>query len=426
MQAGLRQGPHPNCAWSACRHASNPVNLGSNAQGDPHADTDGTVRQQQQVTAAKRDTQSAATLQASQEAGRFWSKGWARAGSHAPHLPDVDAAQHTAAAAADGCSSALALHADDSCLWILADSSRHYQTGARGVVCCETYAAARTRSASAYEGLSTLANPRAMLQEGEDCCAQGALNAREAHGMDHGKCPGAPRAAAKTSDARGHKHVGGSLAGQQCHCLAFCSKCLMMPEMRVRGGTLACGAASAKHFQKRSVSSAAAEQTVVPSGDCARCSTREVWPDISATLAMDGYFHRHSWFWLKPWLLRISRSCRLHCSAHTCRPGAHIRQITLLETLVQLPRDVPAQIPGPIPRASLWCHASDCLASGHAHKQSARATQLVPHRALAGPAGEAHLTEPHSCCAGAGMNQAGAAPGGAGAARAPGSWCRWS
>lgn len=33
---------------------------------------------------------------------------------------------------------------------------------------------------------------------------------------------------------------------------------------------------------------------------------------------MDGYFHRQSWFWLKPWLLRISFSWRLHCSAHTC------------------------------------------------------------------------------------------------------------
>lgn len=120
------------------------------------------------------------------------------------------------------------------------------------------------------------------------------------------------------------------------------------------------GGASAKHFQKRRVSSAAAEQTVVPSGDCARCSTRDVWPDISATcahlqrlcnfacrqpcttigsfqtilgaemrgsvvvraqvrtFAMEGYFQRQSWFWLKPWLLRISFSCRLHCSEQTC------------------------------------------------------------------------------------------------------------
>ena len=38
----------------------------------------------------------------------------------------------------------------------------------------------------------------------------------------------------------------------------------------------------------------------------------------SAILAMDGYFHRHSWFWLNPWLDRISFSCRLHCSAQTC------------------------------------------------------------------------------------------------------------
>jgi hypothetical protein len=36
--------------------------------------------------------------------------------------------------------------------------------------------------------------------------------------------------------------------------------------------------------------------TVVPSGDCARCSTREVWPVNSATLTMEGYFHSASWF----------------------------------------------------------------------------------------------------------------------------------
>ena len=37
----------------------------------------------------------------------------------------------------------------------------------------------------------------------------------------------------------------------------------------------------------------------------------------SATLVMEGYFQRQSWFWLKPWLERISRSCLFHCSAHT-------------------------------------------------------------------------------------------------------------
>ena len=106
---------------------------------------------------------------------------------------------------------------------------------------------------------------------------------------------------------------------------------------------LAAGAASAKQRQKRRVSSAAAEHTVVPSGDWARCSTLhsrqavlklgrqngmsvskgtcvpkplnyrtavhpavemrashlDVWPVNSATLAMVGYFHRHSWFWLQ-------------------------------------------------------------------------------------------------------------------------------
>ena len=38
-----------------------------------------------------------------------------------------------------------------------------------------------------------------------------------------------------------------------------------------------------KIFQKRSVSSAAAVTTVVPSGDCAICSTRDVCPVNSAT-----------------------------------------------------------------------------------------------------------------------------------------------
>ena len=54
---------------------------------------------------------------------------------------------------------------------------------------------------------------------------------------------------------------------------------------RERADTFVARAASEKHFQKRRVSSAAAEQTVVPSGDCARCSTRDVWPVISATCA---------------------------------------------------------------------------------------------------------------------------------------------
>ena len=44
-------------------------------------------------------------------------------------------------------------------------------------------------------------------------------------------------------------------------------------------------------LQKRSVSSAAAETTVLPSGLCAMCRTRAVWPVSSATLTMLGYFH---------------------------------------------------------------------------------------------------------------------------------------
>jgi len=38
-----------------------------------------------------------------------------------------------------------------------------------------------------------------------------------------------------------------------------------------------CGS-TAKHFHRRSVSSAAADTTVLPSGDIAMCNTRDVWP----------------------------------------------------------------------------------------------------------------------------------------------------
>jgi hypothetical protein len=51
---------------------------------------------------------------------------------------------------------------------------------------------------------------------------------------------------------------------------------------------------------------------------CARWSTLDVWPVSSAIFAIDGYFHRHSWFWLNPCELKISRSCLLHCRAQTC------------------------------------------------------------------------------------------------------------
>lgn len=57
-------------------------------------------------------------------------------------------------------------------------------------------------------------------------------------------------------------------------------------------------APSPNALQKRSVSSAAADTTVWPSGDCAMCSTRAVWPVNSAIFTIVGYFHRHSWFWL--------------------------------------------------------------------------------------------------------------------------------
>ena len=42
----------------------------------------------------------------------------------------------------------------------------------------------------------------------------------------------------------------------------------------------------------------AAVQTVVPSGLCAMCSTRLVWPVSSATRTIEGYFHRMSWLGL--------------------------------------------------------------------------------------------------------------------------------
>eukprot|EP00882_Tetradesmus_deserticola_P024494 GHRQ01026771.1.p1 GENE.GHRQ01026771.1~~GHRQ01026771.1.p1 ORF type:complete len:133 (+),score=30.60 GHRQ01026771.1:753-1151(+) len=58
-------------------------------------------------------------------------------------------------------------------------------------------------------------------------------------------------------------------------------------------------AGSPNTFQNRSVSSAPAVTTLLPSGDWAMCSTRAVWP---------------------PWLDRISRSWRDHCSAHTWLP----------------------------------------------------------------------------------------------------------
>ena len=57
---------------------------------------------------------------------------------------------------------------------------------------------------------------------------------------------------------------------------------------------------AAKHFQKRSVSSPAAETTVDPSGDMAMPSTRCEWPVSSVTLAMEGYFQMVSWLRLNP------------------------------------------------------------------------------------------------------------------------------
>ena len=54
---------------------------------------------------------------------------------------------------------------------------------------------------------------------------------------------------------------------------------------------------------------------------------------LVTTLAIEGYFHRQSWFWLKPWLLRISFSCRLHCSAQTCM---HVFVVSAATKLLKL------------------------------------------------------------------------------------------
>ena len=50
----------------------------------------------------------------------------------------------------------------------------------------------------------------------------------------------------------------------------------------------------AKTFQKRSVSSAAAEATVAPSGLCSMWRTRAVWPLNSWILVMVGYLQSMS------------------------------------------------------------------------------------------------------------------------------------
>ena len=54
-----------------------------------------------------------------------------------------------------------------------------------------------------------------------------------------------------------------------------------------------CAESLPKSFQKRSVSSAPAETTVVPSGEAAIWSTRCVWPVSSAVLVIEGYLRWH-------------------------------------------------------------------------------------------------------------------------------------
>ena len=79
-----------------------------------------------------------------------------------------------------------------------------------------------------------------------------------------------------------------------------------------------CNAYLAKHFQKRRVSSAPADTTVVASGLMAIDSTRCEWPLSSATLVMVGYFHTISWFWEKPWAETSSLCSLFQSKALTC------------------------------------------------------------------------------------------------------------
>lgn len=86
-------------------------------------------------------------------------------------------------------------------------------------------------------------------------------------------------------------------------------------ERRLRG--------TPKIFQKRRVSSPAADTTVLPSGLALRPSTRFVWPVNSFTFVKVEplpYFHKINWFSEKPCALTSSRCCLLHKTEHTCEP----------------------------------------------------------------------------------------------------------
>lgn len=48
--------------------------------------------------------------------------------------------------------------------------------------------------------------------------------------------------------------------------------------------------------------------------------TLDVWPVSLDIFTIDGYFHRMSWFSVKPWELSNSRSCLFHRRAQTCEP----------------------------------------------------------------------------------------------------------
>ena len=166
---------------------------------------------------------------------------------------------------------------------------------------------------------------------------------------------------------------------------------------------------SPKMFQKRRVSSAPAEQMEEPSGEAARWSTRAVWPVSSFTLAMLGYFHRHSWFWEKPCDDKISFSCGFHSSEQTWEPVSmelSIAPVVVFQNLMQ-------RSAVPPPEARVWaCHghqaraltAARCsvrrwrgavTAPDRDESQMQRVLSLLPE-ASAVPSGD-HF-KPHTSC----------------------------
>lgn len=104
---------------------------------------------------------------------------------------------------------------------------------------------------------------------------------------------------------------------------------LRIPRDMVEVGTLEITAAAfllavsdwgSNTFQKRKLSSADAEMTVVPSGDKAICKTRAEWPVSSPILTIEGYFQTQSWFFENPWDETNSFWCLDHWRLQTWLP----------------------------------------------------------------------------------------------------------